>query len=334
MTKPAFNHTNATAQSNTVEQSPAIQVRAVSKSFERSKRVLKDINLEIAQGEMTALIGASGSGKSTLIRTIAGLEHIDKSSASGITPEISILGTAMQRAGRITREASTLRARVGVIFQQFNLVTRLTVLTNVCLGLLGNIPRLRGNFARFTRSEKQMAMAAQQRVGIGDHALKRGSDQSGGQQQRAAIARTLVQGADILIADEPIASLDPGSARRVMDILADLNSRDGITVLVSLHQVEYALNYCPRTIALRDGEVVYDGPSKALTPAFLGELYGEESEELFLPSHLEASGADPFDAPGQAQPRPSQPSSPSLPPLATQEQATISGPAPVQAPAQ
>jgi phosphonate transport system ATP-binding protein len=111
--------------------------------------------------------------------------------------------------------------------------------------------------------------------------LKRGSDLSGGQQQRAAIARALVQGAEFIVADEPIASLDPSSARRVMDILADLNRQDGITVLVSLHQVEYALKYCPRTIALKDGVIVYDGPSRALTPEFLGEIYGAESSDLF-----------------------------------------------------
>lgn len=133
-------------------------------------------------------------------------------------------------------------------------------------------------------------MLALTRVGIADQALKRGSQLSGGQQQRAAIARALVQGADVIIADEPIASLDPSSARRVMDILADLNRTDGITVLVSLHQVEYALGYCPRTIALRDGTVVYDGPSKALTPAFLSELYGAESESLFLPGLGEMAG--------------------------------------------
>jgi phosphonate transport system ATP-binding protein len=157
------------------------------------------------------------------------------------------------------------------------------VLTNVCLGLLGQIPAWRGNLSRFRRSEKQRAMHALTRVGISDHALKRGADLSGGQQQRAAIARTLVQGAKVLIADEPIASLDPRAARRVMDILAELNRRDKITVLVSLHQVEYALAYCPRTIALREGRIVYDGPSAALTPAFLNELYGGESEELLLP---------------------------------------------------
>jgi phosphonate transport system ATP-binding protein len=195
----------------------------------------------------------------------------------------------MQEDGRISSTASRLRSRVGVIFQQFNLVPRLSVLTNVCLGLLGQIPRWRGSLAAFSRAERQMAMYALQRVGIADHALKRGSELSGGQQQRAAIARTLVQGANVLIADEPIASLDPSSARRVMDILAELNRQDGIATLVSLHQVEYALAYCPRTIALRAGRIVYDGPSNALTPAFLSELYGAESEELFLPG-VHASG--------------------------------------------
>jgi phosphonate transport system ATP-binding protein len=134
---------------------------------------------------------------------------------------------------------------------------------------------------RFSMDEKRRAMRALGRVGIAEHALKRGCDLSGGQQQRAAIARTLMQGAEFIVADEPIASLDPSSARRVMDILADLNQRDNITVLVSLHQVEYTLRYCPRTIALKAGEIVYDGPSRALTPEFLAALYGAESEDLF-----------------------------------------------------
>ena len=150
-------------------------------------------------------------------------------------------------------------------------------------------------------------MQALHRVGIAEQALKRGAELSGGQQQRAAIARTLVQGSEILIADEPIASLDPSSARRLMDILADLNRNDGITILVSLHQVEYALSYCPRTIALRDGEVVYDGPSDALTPAFLGELYGAESEQLFLPS-LDQTRAGANSAAHDSASQPTQPS--------------------------
>ncbi|MEZ5817124.1 MAG: phosphonate ABC transporter ATP-binding protein [Hyphomicrobiaceae bacterium] len=258
--------------------SAAVELQGVSKSFKRGSRVLDRIELKIEKGEMVALIGASGSGKSTLIRTIAGLISADRTDEA----LVSVLGTPIQRGGRIAGAANDLRSRIGVVFQQFNLVPRLTVLTNVCLGRLGQIGRLRGTLGRFSDDDRRRAMYALGRVGIADQALKRGSELSGGQQQRAAIARSLVQGADVLIADEPIASLDPNSARRVMDILADLNRKDGITVLVSLHQVEYALLYCPRTIALRQGRIVYDGPSDALTPSFLGELYGAESEKLIL----------------------------------------------------
>ncbi|MEL6299537.1 MAG: phosphonate ABC transporter ATP-binding protein [Pseudomonadota bacterium] len=280
----------------------ALELTAVTKSFKAGTPILKGIDLQIAEGEMVALIGASGSGKSTLIRCVAGLVPIDRGAGS-----ISVLGETMQAKGRVTRAAKSLRSRVGIVFQQFNLVPRLSVLTNVCLGFLGKISAVRGTLGRFSSDEKKRAFQALSRVGIGDHVLKRGSELSGGQQQRAAIARSLVQGAEVLIADEPIASLDPSSARRVMDILSNLNRQDGITVLVSLHQVEYALNYCPRTVALREGEVVYDGPSKALTPAFLGELYGAESEELFLPGIANeepatSSMAEPAPAPAYQQP--------------------------------
>jgi phosphonate transport system ATP-binding protein len=263
-------------------QTPAIEIIGASKSFVKGERVLKDVSLTIGRGEMVALIGASGSGKSTLIRALAGLIPIDRPGPSG-GARIVAFGETMQEDGRITAAAKRLRSRIAIVFQQFNLVPRLSVLTNVCVGFLGRVPRWRGTLGRFTHPEKQQAMQALARVGIAEQALKRGSQLSGGQQQRAAIARSLVQGAELLVADEPIASLDPSSARRVMDILAELNRADGITVLVSLHQVEYALNYCTRTVALRKGEVVYDGPSAALTPQFLGELYGAESEELFLP---------------------------------------------------
>ena len=265
----------------------AIEVVRVAKSFHPGMLALKDISLKVAPGEMVALIGASGSGKSTLIRAIAGLINIDKPNRRETTlagGRITIMNEPMQAHGRITASASRLRARIGVIFQQFNLVPRLSVLNNVCLGLLGQIPRWRGTLARFSKDERLRAMHALARVGIAEHALKRGSELSGGQQQRAAIARTLVQGARVLIADEPIASLDPRAARRVMDILAELNRQDEITVMVSLHQVEFALSYCPRTIALRDGRIVYDGPSSALSVEFLSELYGAESEELALPA--------------------------------------------------
>ena len=256
-----------------------IQARGVSKSF-AGARVLNELSFAIQRGEMVGLIGASGSGKSTLIRALAGLTPIDHDRRQE-SSEILLFERPIQRRGRVARSANGLRVRVGVIFQQFNLVPRLSVLTNVCLGLLGQMPLIQATFGHFTLDEKRRAMQALTRVGIAEHALKRGCDLSGGQQQRAAIARALVQGAEIIIADEPIASLDPTAARRVMDIVADLNRRDGITVLVSLHQVEYALRYCPRTIALKAGKIVYDGPSRALTPDLLSSIYGAESDEIF-----------------------------------------------------
>jgi len=282
-----------------------VDVRRVYKTFGRGTPVCRDISFQLGRGEMVALIGASGSGKSTLIRAIAGLEPIDADrrnargasrGPAGQPGGIDLFDMPMQRDGRIAATAKKLRVRVGVIFQQFNLVPRLPVLTNVCLGLLGRMPRHRSLLGRFSAGEKQRAMQALSRVGMAEHALRRGADLSGGQQQRAAIARTLVQGAEVIIADEPIASLDPASARRIMDILADLNRRDGITVLVSLHQVDYALAYCPRTIALKDGGVVYDGPSKALSPSLLRSIYGDESEEE-APAGLSAAPAMSDDAP-------------------------------------
>lgn len=253
----------------------AILVSNISKTFGRT-RALSSVSVQVERGEMVALIGASGSGKSTLIRHLAGLETSDAGSG-----KIEVLGCVSQIGGR--KKEALKQGSVAVIFQQFNLVGRLRVLTNVLIGHLGRTPRWRGTLGIFNRSEKEKAHAALARVGIPQVASQRASTLSGGQQQRAAIARTLVQEAEILIADEPISALDPSSARRVMDVLADINTKDGITILVSLHQVEYARRYCPRTIAMRDGAIVYDGPSTALTNQFLAELYGSASEELVLP---------------------------------------------------
>lgn len=257
----------------------ALEVRQLSKTFGRRYRALDNVDLTVRDGEIVALIGASGSGKSTLIRHLSGLVAAD----SGNDSSVEVLGQPVQAHGRLRRGVRSVRARVGVIFQQFNLVSRLSLLNNVLIGRLGRIPLWRGCLGLFSAEEKRDAMRALDRVGMAAFAGQRASTLSGGQQQRGAIARALVQGAEVLVADEPIASLDPAAARQVMDALTTLNREDGITVLVSLHQVEYALHYCPRTIALRDGQVVYDGPSDALTPQFLAQLYGAESESLFLP---------------------------------------------------
>ncbi|MEN3290803.1 MAG: phosphonate transport system ATP-binding protein [Burkholderiales bacterium] len=252
-----------------------IEINELSKTFKGGFQALDKVDLKFSSGEMVALIGASGSGKSTLLRHISGL--MAGNSGSG---DIKVGHRTVQRDGAIDRKVRAVRADVGFVFQQFNLVGRLPVLTNVLSGALSRTPLWRSCTKQFTKEETAFGMEALARVGIAEHAYKRASALSGGQQQRAAIARTIVQKAKIILADEPIASLDPESARRVMQTLADLNRQDGTTIVVSLHQVDMALRFCPRTVALHRGRVVYDGPSSALTQPMLRELYGAEAEDI------------------------------------------------------
>lgn len=256
-----------------------ISVSNLSKTF-RNCTALDNVSLSVGAGEMVALIGASGSGKSTLIRHMAGLVQGDRDGEGGIR----IGGHAIQNKGSLAPNIREARRDVGVVFQQFNLVGRLTVLQNVLLGALGRTPTWRTLPGWFNKEDRELAMESLSRVGIAEKAMQRASTLSGGQQQRAAIARTLTQRAKVMLADEPIASLDPESCRTVMDALSAINRQNGITIVVSLHQVDYAIRYCPRTIALRKGQLVYDGPSSALTPSFLREIYGAASEELFAPA--------------------------------------------------
>ncbi|MBS3935110.1 MAG: phosphonate ABC transporter ATP-binding protein [Sulfuritalea sp.] len=251
----------------------AIEIRNLSKSFPCCK-ALDEVSLSVSPGEMVALIGASGSGKSTLLRHISGFIAADGG-------QIAVFGRTVQVDGRIDKNVRSLRAEIGFVFQQFNLVNRLSVMTNVLVGLLYRTSLLRSLLMRFSVGERQRALEALAAVGIDKFAWQRAATLSGGQQQRAALARCLVQQARIVLADEPIASLDPESARNVMELLAQMNRERGCTVLVSLHQVEFAIKYCPRTVALHRGRVVYDGPSAALTPQLLGELYGADVDELF-----------------------------------------------------
>jgi phosphonate transport system ATP-binding protein len=254
-----------------------IRVEGLNKTFGR-KQALYDLALSVQPGEMVALIGASGSGKSTLLRHLAGLACCDRSDGGSI----EVLGRQVQVQGRLNGEVRRLRADIGYIFQQFNLVDRLSVLHNVLLGCLGRMPRWRGTLGRFSSEEKQRAMQALDRVGLAELALQRASTLSGGQQQRVAIARALCQRAEVILADEPIASLDPESARKVMEILADINRRDGKTVVVTLHQVDYAMRYCRRAVALKGGRVHFDGATDSLNPHFLNDLYGADLDASLL----------------------------------------------------
>jgi len=259
------------------KQPLAVRVSAFNKSFaNNNKKALNAIDLTAARGEMVALIGASGSGKSTLLRSIAGLVVGDANQESSI----EVLGKNVQRAGKLSSSIREVRSNIGFVFQQFNLVDRSSVILNVLTGCLHQMPTWRSLFGIFMRPEIDRGIDALTRVGIAECATQRASTLSGGQQQRAAIARALVQGAQIVLADEPIASLDPESSRRVMEILSKINKENGVTVIVSLHQVDIAMKYCQRVVALRDGSIIYDGAAKSLTPELLHKLYGAEVNEL------------------------------------------------------
>lgn len=255
---------------------PVIRLRHVRKTFAGASRpALADISAEIRPGERVALLGASGSGKSTLLRSLCGLEVIDPGEG-----RIDLFGRTLQADGRLAPEARLLRRQVGLVFQQFNLVNRSTVMRNVLAGRSADVPLWRSLPGWFPMADRVRALEVLDAIGLSEQAFQRASTLSGGQQQRAAIARALLQGARVLLADEPVASLDPESTRRVMDLMLSLHRAQGLTLVASLHHVGLARSHFERVLALRDGKLVFDGPTSALVPAFLEQLYGTDAEAL------------------------------------------------------
>ncbi|KAA2214611.1 phosphonate ABC transporter ATP-binding protein [Teichococcus oryzae] len=252
------------------------------------------VSLAVPAGQMVGVIGRSGAGKSTLLRMINRLAE----PSSG-----RILHDGTDVTGLRGQALRDWRTSCGMIFQQFNLVSRLDVLTNVLVGRLNHHPGLGGTlatlFKRFPAAERVMALEALDRLGLVDQALQRADTLSGGQQQRVAIARALMQQPRIILADEPIASLDPANARTVMEALRDVNRREGITVLCNLHHLDTARHYCDRIVAMQGGRVMFDGPPAALTPARVREIYGVSEEEFDSLAAAEPSVAGP-----QAPPQP------------------------------
>lgn len=229
-------------------------------------------NLQIPDGQMVGIIGRSGAGKSTLLRLLNRL--IDPSEGQILFGDTDIA----RLKGRELRE---WRSNCAMIFQQFNLVGRLDVLTNVMTGRLFDMPSLRAMAQVFTAEERAMAIQALDRLGMAHTALQRAETLSGGQQQRVAIARALAQTPRILLADEPIASLDPLNAKIVMDSLRAINREDGITVICNLHTLDTARQYCDRIIGMQDGRIVFDGTPAQLTIGMAREIYGAEADEAF-----------------------------------------------------
>lgn len=232
-----------------------IRFSEVGKTYPNGVQALKNINLQIAEGEFVAIIGLSGAGKSTLLRLINQL-------ISNTTGEVEVDGVIVNKAkGKVLRNT---RRQIGMIFQGFNIVKRMSVLSNVLSGRVAYNPTWRSLLGLFPEADKQIAYRALQRVDILEKVHTRANELSGGQQQRVAIARALAQEPKLMLADEPVASLDPVTTIQVMDYLKKINREDGITTVANLHHVDLALKYATRIVGIRAGSIVYDQPVKGL----------------------------------------------------------------------
>jgi phosphonate transport system ATP-binding protein len=242
-----------------------IRVRGLRKDYPGGPRALDGVDLDIGRGEFVALIGPSGAGKSTLLRCLNGL----------VTPTAGEVWVADEAVTGASPEAlRRVRARVGFVFQQFNLLRRLSVLENVLLGRLARTPRWRSLLGWFEPEDLARAETILARVGLEGLAARRVDTLSGGQQQRVAIARALLQEPAVMLADEPMSSLDPALAHTVMELLRRINREDGITVVASLHVIELAQAYGERIIGLNRGRVVHDGPAPSLDAAATARIFG------------------------------------------------------------
>ena len=247
-----------------------IEFKEVNKIYSNGHVGLKNINLNIEKGDFAVIVGLSGAGKSTLLRAVNRLHDV----TSG---DITIEGKSITKASG--KELLLMRRNIGMISQQFNLVKRSSVLRNVLSGRVGYHPTWKMVLGLFPKEDKIKAMHALDRVNILDKCNQRSDELSGGQQQRISIARALAQEPSIILADEPVASLDPLTTKQVMDDLKRINEELGITILINLHFVDLVLEYGTRIIGLRDGELVYDGPASEATEEIFNDIYGRALKE-------------------------------------------------------
>ncbi|PFV77912.1 phosphonate ABC transporter ATP-binding protein [Bacillus thuringiensis] len=250
-----------------------IEFRNVSRMYPNGTRGLNNINLKIQKGEFIVMVGLSGAGKSTLLRSVNRLHEITEG-------EIIIEGESITSAkGKGLRR---MRRDIGMIFQSFNLVKRSTVLKNVLAGRVGYHSTLRTTLGLFPKEDVELAFQALKRVNILEKAYARADELSGGQQQRVSIARALAQEAKIILADEPVASLDPLTTKQVLDDLKKINEDFGITTIVNLHSIDLARQYATRIIGLHAGEIVFDGLVEEATDEKFAEIYGDVAQKSEL----------------------------------------------------
>ncbi|GBD85746.1 phosphate-import ATP-binding protein PhnC [bacterium BMS3Abin02] len=248
-----------------------LKVEHLTKVYEGGTLALEDVNFEVPDGEFLAVIGLSGSGKSTLLRCINRL--IEPTEGRITWNGIDITAAPQDQLRRIRR-------RIGMVFQHFNLVHRSKVLTNVLQGSLGYVNPVLSVINSFPKEQVQRALAQLDRVGLRDQAHKRADELSGGQQQRVGVARAMMQNPEMVLADEPVASLDPVLAHSIMQYLEVINRDDNVTVLCSLHFLDLVHRYADRAIALKDGHVVFEGPPVDIDDERFKEIYGKEAERV------------------------------------------------------
>ena len=255
-----------------------LEVKQLRQAYDGNSPVLHGVSFSVAQGEFVGVIGLSGAGKSTLLRCINRL--IDASSGQILVPDALLTGRSKGATVDVLKlnagDLRALRRKIGMIFQQFNIVTRLSVIENVLSGGLGYQPAFRSALRLFSREEKRRALLNLKRVGLLEHAYRRADELSGGEQQRVAIARTLMQEPVIILADEPVSSLDPKLSRVVLDILKRICREDGITAVVSLHTLELTREYADRVIGLKQGQILFDGSTGTLTDKMVDSVYQRE----------------------------------------------------------
>ncbi len=250
-------------------------VTELTKSYQEGKVVLDGISLELRAGELVAVIGRSGAGKSTLLHTLNGTI----SATGGQILNIHRDNTTDNVFTMTRKELRAWRTHCGMIFQDFCLVPRLDVISNVLLGCLSHTSMIKSLFKVFSKEDKAKAISLLKWLNMLPYALQRAENLSGGQQQRVAICRAMMQNPKILLADEPVASLDPKNTTRIMEALQKV-SNDGIAVMVNLHSIELVQKYCTRVIGLAKGQVIYDGHPSGLTDMVLHQLYGDEIDQL------------------------------------------------------
>ncbi len=259
-----------------------LRLRALSKRYRTGDLALDRVDLDVPAGQVMALIGPSGAGKSTLIRCVNRL--VEPTSGSIVLGSTDITGLTPRGLRRA-------RQRMGMIFQEYALVERLTVMENVLSGQLGSVGFWRSYFRRFPEATVRQAFAMLERVGLSDHIDKRADALSGGQRQRVGIARALVQNPEILLVDEPTASLDPKTSRQIMRLVCELCAEHGLAAVINIHDVQLAQLFVQRIVGLRAGRVVFDGPPGELNADVLTEIYGEEDWTASLGGKQAASSA-------------------------------------------